>query len=288
LCCVEIQGPQDKIIHGLVSLCDPKTGPTFGASAFLNGTREGRVIIFKRNQFSSGPIGLVTFLWCNGENSDMRTLWIWSHPAFCQQFVCELNSIFESDSDLLSQPAEVKITLNKGKLNRFRLRGPLAHSVVSSLFDKETRSASSLSQSPGFITSVEVRDPRMMLAQSRTKVCSSTVGNCELAGLSKSKLWDAGTRDQITNVRTSLPDHVVNKRRRKLLVPGSELPVQQDEMPIPLIIVNASHESSGKCNIINTCNLLFIVLLPFFPSKILFLAVTSFSQLDGPQLSGLH
>ncbi|EFX87431.1 hypothetical protein DAPPUDRAFT_312280 [Daphnia pulex] len=244
LCCVEIQGPQDEIVRGLISLCDPKTGPTFGASTFLNGTREGRVIIFKRNKFSSGPIGLVTFLWCNAGNPDVRTLWIWSHPAFYQQFLCELNSIFESDSDLLSKPPGVKITLNKGKLNRFRLRGPFAHSVVSSLFDKETRGASSLSQSPGFVTSVEVRDPRMILAQTRIKASSSTVGNCELVGLSQSKLWDASVRDQITNMRTSLPDHVINNRRSELLVPGTELPVQPEEIPIPILIVNASHESN--------------------------------------------
>jgi ribonuclease P/MRP protein subunit POP1 len=246
MCCVEIQGPQNEIICGLVSLCDPKTGPTFGASAFLNGTREGRVIIFKRNNFSSGPIGLVTFLWCNGGTPDMRNLWIWSHPAFYQQLLCELSSIFDSDSDSLSQHVGVKVILNKGKLNRFRLRGPSAHSVVSSLFSGDSRSASNLSQSPGFVTSVEVRDPRMILAQSRTKQNRSIGGTGEVLGLNHSKLWDASVRDQITDVRTTLPDHIINNRRSQLLVPGSELPVQPDEIPIPLLIVNASHESNGK------------------------------------------
>jgi hypothetical protein len=86
----------------------------------------------------------------------------------------------------------------------------------------------------------------MILAQTRIKASSSTVGNCELVGLSKSKLWDASVRDQITNMRTILPDHVINNRRSELLVPGTELPVQPEEIPIPILIVNASHESSGK------------------------------------------
>jgi hypothetical protein len=47
-------------------------------------------------------------------------------------------------------------------------------------------------------------------------------------------------------MRTILPDHVINNRRSELLVPGTELPVQPEEIPIPILIVNASHESSGK------------------------------------------
>nr|SVE73609.1 EOG090X07PD [Daphnia atkinsoni] len=253
LCCIEVQGPQDEIIRCLASLCDPKTGPTFGASAFLSGTREGRVTVFKRNSFSCGPIGMVTFLWRHGETHDMRTLWIWSHPAFSEQLLVELSSSCGSDSSQSIQQSGINITVNKEKLNRFRMRGPLSHSVVSALLDKDIRSVFVASQSPGYVTGVDVRDPRMILPQSRVKDHVSVTANCETVIPSGSRLWDACIREEIARLRTSFPDHVVNKRRCQLLVPGTALPIQPEETPIPLLLVNASHESADfvpGCDII--------------------------------------
>nr|SVE90563.1 EOG090X07PD [Daphnia sinensis] len=254
LCCIEIQGPQEAIVHGLAPLCDPNTGPTFGASSFLNGTREGRVMVFQRNSFLRGPIGLVTFLWRHGETPDLRTLWIWCHPAFYEQFLVELNSTYGSDSDSLIEHTNIKITLNKGKLNRLRLRGPFSHSVLSNLLDKDIRKVFVASQSPGFVTGVDVRDPRMILPQSRVKEHTSMPTQCETVLTSRSRLWDASVRDQISQIRTSFPDYIVNSRRSQLLVPGSELPLQPEEIPIPLLIVNASHESS---DFVPGCDVIF-------------------------------
>nr|SVE74236.1 EOG090X07PD [Daphnia barbata] len=254
LSCIEIQGSQNEILHGLSSLCNPKTGPTFGASCFLSGTREGRVTVFKPNSFLRSPIGLVTFLWRNGEMPDRRTLWIWSHPAFYGQLLSELNTIFGSDSDQIAEQTSVRVISNKGKLNRFRLRGPSAHSVVSALFDEETRRTFSMSQSPGLVTGVEVRDPRMILPQSRRNEQISLIANCETVASSLSTLWDASVRDRVTQVRTSFPDYVVNNRRSQLLVPGTKLPVQSEEMPIPLLLVNAAHESA---DFIPGCDVIF-------------------------------
>nr|SVE77657.1 EOG090X07PD [Daphnia lumholtzi] len=254
LCCIEIKGSQEAILHGLASLCDPTIGPTFGAASFLNGTREGRVMVFKRNNFSRGPIGLVTFFWQHGETPDLRTLWIWCHPAFYEQFLVELNSSYGSDSDSLIEHTEIKINLNKGKLNRFRLRGPFSHLVLSNLLDKDIRRVFVASQSPGFIAGVDVRDPRMILPQSRVKEHTFMPTQCETILTSRSRLWDASVRDQITQVRTSFPDYVVNSRRSQLLVPGSELPFQPEEIPIPLLIVNASHESS---DFVPGCDVIF-------------------------------
>nr|CAG4637086.1 EOG090X07PD [Ceriodaphnia reticulata]SVE72989.1 EOG090X07PD [Ceriodaphnia reticulata] len=248
MCCIEIYGPEKEIIHGLSSLCDPKTGLTFGATAFLSGTREGRVTVIKRNDSSNEPIGLVTFLWCNGDTPEARTLWTWSHPAFYEQFLNELNSIFVSNPDASLQYSGVKITLNKGKLNRFRLRGPSAYSVVSALFDTETRNKFNGSQSPGYVTGVEVRDPRMIVPQSRTRQSTCALTDCitkdQSPLVSRSRLWDSTLRDQITQLRKSFPDYVISQRRSQLLVPGSELPVQPEEISIPLIIVNAAYEGS--------------------------------------------
>lgn len=244
LCCIEIKGPEAEIINGLSSMCETKIGPTFAAKAYLNGNHEGRVMVFKRNNFSNGPIGWVTYLWRNGDTPDKRTLWTWSHPAFCEQFLHELNATFKSDQESAMETNEV--TFSKIKTNRFRLRGPNSYSVVSALLDPETRKTFSGSQSPGRVIGVEVRDPRMILPQSRSKNISSELTNCEAVGLSSSKLWETTIRDQITQLRKSFPDHVITNRRSQLLVPGTELPIQPEEIPIPMLIVNASNESNGK------------------------------------------
>ena len=249
MCCIEIHGPEKDIIHGLSSLCDPKMGLTFGAAAFLSGTREGRVTVFRRNNLAGGPIGLVTFLWRNGDTPEARTLWTWSHPAFCYEFLNELNATFAPHPEASLEHSGIKITLNKGKLNRFRLRGPSSYAVVSALLDAETRNRFNGSQSPGYVTAVEVRDPRMTLPQSRTRQSSSTLNSCQAQSVdaSRSRLWDPTLRDQIAQLRKSFPDYIISQRRSQLLVPGTELPVQPEEVPIPLLIVNASYEGSGKC-----------------------------------------
>nr|CAG4651053.1 EOG090X07PD [Simocephalus serrulatus]SVE94291.1 EOG090X07PD [Simocephalus serrulatus] len=255
LCCIEIKGPEEEIIKGLSSLCDPKIGPTFAAKAYLNGNHEGRVTVFKRNNFSIGPIGWVTYLWRNGDTPDMRTLWTWSHPAFCEQFRHELSATFNSDLENSMETSEVKVVFRKITNNRFRLRGPNSYSVISALLDPDTRKTFSGSQSPGRVIGVEVRDPRMILPQSRTKNSYSEFSNCDAIGLSNSKLWEETVRDQVTQLRKSFPDHVITKRRSQLLVPGTELPPQPEEIPIPILIVNASNESSGE--FVPGCDVIF-------------------------------
>jgi len=61
---------------------------------------------------------------------------------------------------------DIKLTLNQGKLNRFRLRGPSAYSVLTGL----TGDAARLQLlRGGFISAIEVRDPRITLPSTRTK-----------------------------------------------------------------------------------------------------------------------
>lgn len=76
---------------------------TFGAKAFLDGTREGSVMLFHQNTFPHGAIGRVSFLWKpteelksdnNMQMSEARTLWIWVHPAFYQELLDELILLF--------------------------------------------------------------------------------------------------------------------------------------------------------------------------------------------------
>ena len=60
----------------------------------------------------------------------------------------------------------IKLVLNQGKMNRFRLRGPSAYSVLAGL----TGNAAGLQWlRSGFISALEVRDPRITLPSTRNK-----------------------------------------------------------------------------------------------------------------------
>jgi ribonuclease P/MRP protein subunit POP1 len=99
----------------LHKLTNKECGLTFGAKAFLDGMREGSVMLFHQNTFPYGAIGVVNFLWKpseeiksdNMEISETRTLWMWVHPAFYQELLDELILLFnftavknEADTDL--------------------------------------------------------------------------------------------------------------------------------------------------------------------------------------------
>ena len=56
LCCTDLRGSQEAIRAGLAPLCNPKVGLTFASATFLDGQREGRVMVFI-------PVGLVNSLW---------------------------------------------------------------------------------------------------------------------------------------------------------------------------------------------------------------------------------
>jgi ribonuclease P/MRP protein subunit POP1 len=83
-------------------LTNEECGLTFGARAFLDGLREGSTMLFHQNTFPYGAIGIVSFLWKPPEEvksndmeiSENRTLWIWAHPAFYQELLDELISLF--------------------------------------------------------------------------------------------------------------------------------------------------------------------------------------------------
>lgn len=103
---------------------------------------------------------------------------------------------------------------------------------------------------PGYVTGVEVRDPRTTVPQSRSLWVPPSTSE-KVFGSSRSQLWEPSIREEVTNLRKTLPDHVINKRRSELLVPGSELPVQPDERPIPILIVNAPADGTVQgCDVI--------------------------------------
>lgn len=98
-----------------------------------------------------------------------------------------------------------------------------------------------------YVTGVQVRDPRAIVPQSRVKQENNNPPESSkgAVGSSQSPLWNANVREEFRQLRETISDLEINKRRSQLLVPGSVLPVQPDERPIPLIIINSPREGDG-------------------------------------------
>lgn len=108
-----------------------------------------------------------------------------------------------------------------------------------------------------------LRDPRLTLPTQRRRPerdCAeeATVDADDVnvdVELSRSSLWQADIRDQVTASRKAVPDDVINRRRRRLLVPGTALPPHADDCAVPVLIVNAPHEGGDRKRPAVTINL---------------------------------
>jgi len=164
--CIELKGPYDQLIEGLMHHVNQDCGRTFKAKCYEQGTREGSIVMYKRDSYPYGAIGGVSFIWkaCNQEQT--RTLWIWTEPLCYKQIANEIRFTFnleENNSNfsewtppVLKKPkllnatmapkkivttaevlcftkGDVTMTLLKGTLNRLRLTGPLSNSVLNRL-----------------------------------------------------------------------------------------------------------------------------------------------------------
>lgn len=142
--CIEIVGEENLLKTTLKAHCNPST-LTFAAKIYTNGNREGTLMFFEKNGYPYSPVGNVNFFWKPRE-SDIRTIWIWVHPAFYTPFLNQIINSFEFEQDdderdmidirmrdvnyLYTNNAGCKMTVLRNALNRFRLHGPLALNVL--------------------------------------------------------------------------------------------------------------------------------------------------------------
>jgi len=172
LCCVELTGPEESLLGGLAQITGSggKMGQSFDSPIYLDGRREGFAWIYHPNKYPYRAVGKVSFLWKPWKDkSQTRTVWIWSHPGFYEEFLTVLRSAFSleekqregeaeepsnkklkfSDPILEQKLAaknidvdkipvwrgrfregEVTVKLLKDTLNRFRLVGPMSKTVL--------------------------------------------------------------------------------------------------------------------------------------------------------------
>ncbi|XP_012539589.1 ribonucleases P/MRP protein subunit POP1 [Monomorium pharaonis] len=146
--CVEITGEENLLKTTLRAHCNQST-LTFAAKKYINGYKEGTLMFFKKDGYPHSPIGNVEFFWQPIESDvqvDIRTIWIWVHPAFYDDFLSEIISSFEFKRNDVEQDATdtihglncsyvndagCKMTILRGALNRFRLHGTLALKVLT-------------------------------------------------------------------------------------------------------------------------------------------------------------
>jgi len=141
--CVEITGEENLLKTTLKMHCNPLM-LTFAAKKYINGHREGTLMFFKKNSYPYSPIGNVHFFWKPNE-LNIKTIWIWVHPAFYNDFLTEIISSFEFKLDNAEQNSVnvsyvancfyandqgCKMIILKNTLNRFRLCGPLTLKIL--------------------------------------------------------------------------------------------------------------------------------------------------------------
>lgn len=163
--CIEIKGPAGILKEKLKSHCNPNE-LTFNAKIYLDGKREGTIMFYKKDAYPYNPVGHIHFLW-KEDDEGSKAIWIWVHPAFYREvldeFISNFNfqldeNNFDSESEASQEKieyqnekkvsSELKIFLTtkipvykntdacemiilRNRLNRFRLCGPLALSILT-------------------------------------------------------------------------------------------------------------------------------------------------------------
>lgn len=150
--------------------CNKTCGLTFNASYILSGSYEGSIFFYESNKYPYGAIGEVRYFWQPTKSATQKTLWLWCHPSFYNDVLNELiksfyleieesmvvdegqsESIVETTSvektklelrnvpfaktpKYYSRKNSIKMVLLKDTLNRFRLTGPLAPTLLTQAF----------------------------------------------------------------------------------------------------------------------------------------------------------
>lgn len=132
--CLELKGPEDVLVTALKVHC--KYEKSFGANAYKKGDREGSLTFYRAN---GCPVGVINFMWrpdCLGD----KTMWMWVHPSLIKDVLDELVSSFNLTevSSTAESTLSAKLFVNATgcsleflTLNRFRLRGPMAPTVIT-------------------------------------------------------------------------------------------------------------------------------------------------------------
>ncbi|KAI8853398.1 NUC188 domain-containing protein [Chytridium lagenaria] len=225
-------------------------------ASYVSGGKQGTAHLFKLGAYPSGLICPVTFLWQpTVEGSNEVKLWIYVHPSALKEA--------RENFDFCVEGSNVVVQLLGNDLQKFELMGPRAHAILYEVLRvkngteaakvwedlKFLRCPSSLPS--GVVLSLQARDPRLR-GSCKVPVRVTEVPEQDMArihklsvawpqGLADSPLWDAEKRKEIIASKKS--DKDINDLKSKLLVPGSEVTVDEPDVPILLIQRQPHHVS---------------------------------------------
>lgn len=129
---VQVCGPIDVLKEAFRKISSIKCGPTLNAKSLLSGTREGETYLFAADQYPLGCLGRVSFFWLPSRDDVQPTVWFFVHPAIVDRVKQELVSVLqlEQETKTFARAGQIELRHLERSFNRFRLAGPLAHSVV--------------------------------------------------------------------------------------------------------------------------------------------------------------
>eukprot|EP01083_Nonionella_stella_P241300 842744_1 len=126
--CIELSGEFSDILSLFDGLTPPNGSGLTRVSnqMYLNGSREGTVLLFAEGKYPSGIIGPVKFLWKPSQSkSPSRSLWLWVHAAIFN----EVHSLLTNRVHGLS--SKVSVISRASELLRFELTGARCQSVLN-------------------------------------------------------------------------------------------------------------------------------------------------------------
>ncbi|XP_067393163.1 ribonucleases P/MRP protein subunit POP1 isoform X1 [Emydura macquarii macquarii] len=114
-CCLELSGKEEELLKVLARMCSIDTGPTFAAVPCLSGRFQGALVLYRADRYPEDMLGPITFIWKPKDGSDitseMRQLWIWTHPSLKQDILTELKAVFQCFEPVETCSPEPIVTL---------------------------------------------------------------------------------------------------------------------------------------------------------------------------------
>lgn len=147
---IELNGTIENIKDGFEHLTSNKCGLSITAKAYISGKREGKIDLFKYDEYPRGSITKISFIWKPPDNilQINRTLWIFIHPSAYIKVLEELIKVFKlvntqktteiksfiRNSEYVNEESGICLIELKDTINRFRLTGALSQSVLYHAF----------------------------------------------------------------------------------------------------------------------------------------------------------
>ncbi|XP_032674885.1 ribonucleases P/MRP protein subunit POP1 [Odontomachus brunneus] len=219
--CIEINGEENLLKTTLKTHCKP-FGLSFISIKYMNGRNEGTLMFFRKNGYPQFPIGNVHFLW-RPKESNIRTIWIWVHPAFYIDFLNEITSSFkfkESDAEedvtdvthslkyLYINDAGCKMMILRNALNRFRLYGPLTLKVLTYALQVPSLTESDLLQE---MNSTATEEQDESLNNIKLNISKESIDNDVLQSVKEIVINEVNAEDKTDSKILSIQQQLHNK-----------------------------------------------------------------------------